>query len=205
MIVDMDEYQRYLDTLTDEELQLIAEKEQMAAEIESAASDGTHTAPRAGTLIGVPGTFTMYQQETDTYCGPACIKSVLMYINGESPSQESIDKAVNRKFSAIPEYVNARQAECYYVLCPDPAVDELTRKIKLDITTFHVPTFLLIASRKPTWPHDTDGHCVLSNGIYDDLSTILIADPLGEKDPEIKYFYEMDADDVAYWNRSICY
>ncbi|MBD5156125.1 MAG: hypothetical protein HDT13_00560 [Butyrivibrio sp.] len=203
-IVDLDEYQSYLDTLSDAQLQLIAEKEQLASEIEAEQSVTTYADAR-GTLIGVPGTFTMYQQETDTYCGNACMKSVLMYTTGSSPTQAEIDTELKNKFSNIPSYANARQSKCFYVHFANPTQSELTSKIKSDITNYKVPAFLRIVTRKPVWYYDTNGHCVLSNGIYDDVSKILIADPAGDLAPDCPYFYEKPASTVADYTTAICW
>lgn len=204
-IVDMSGYQEYLDTLTDEQRQLVFEKEQMVDNFVNEQSGGISTLS-SGTLVGVPGTFTMYQQETDTYCAPACIKSVLMYTTGSSPTQASIDRVINREFTNIPSYVNSRQKQCNYVLEDDFTQSDLTRRINIDITSYKVPAFLRIYNHYGTnWYYGTDGHCILSNGIYDDLSTILIADPLGDKVTGCPYFYEKPASVVATYTTHFCW
>lgn len=204
--VNSDDYQRYLGTLSDEQLQLIAEKERVAAKFETELSTERYATTRAATLIGVPGTFTIYQQETNTYCVPACIKSVLMYTTNSSPSQASIDSTINMNFTKIPDYVNARQSKCNYVLSTSPTQSTLTSHIKSDITSWEVPSFLRISGTSETsWYYATNGHCVLSNGIYDDQSIVLIADPLGERVTDCPYFYEKPASTVANYTTHQCW
>lgn len=203
-IVDLEAYQSYLDTLSDAQLQLIAEKEQLASEIEAEQSIDTNANAR-GTLIGVPGTFTMYQQETNTYCANACMKSVLMYTIGSSPTQAQIDTELKNKFSNIPSYANARQSQCHYVHHANPTQAELTSRIKADIVNIKVPAFLRIETTDDDWYYSTSGHCILSNGIYDDVSKILIADPLGDRAPGCPYFYEKQAYEVSERATAICW
>lgn len=203
-IVDMNEYREYLDTLTDEQRQIVDAKQQILANMESAPSDGLYTASRAASLIGLPGTFTIYQQETDTYCIPACIKSALLYIRGISSNQSGIDSEINENFAKIPGYLNERQDKCTYSLTPVSSQSVLTGAIKYDITVCEVPAFLRLSGTKSsTWYYTTYGHCVISNGIYDDLSIILIADPLGERIADCPYFYRKAASEVAAYTTHV--
>ncbi len=202
----MDEYQAYLDTLSDEQRQLIEEKEQMAAEIEAEQSNKPYATTGEATLIGLPGVFTMYEQETYRYCGPACIKSALMYITGTSPTQSQINREINETFTNIPEYVNARQDKCLYVFSKPQTKDDITIRIRSDITVDKVPTFLrIVIPEDIEWFYPPTYHCVLSNGIYDDLETILIADPLGGKVKDCPAFYEKPASTIAKITTSICW
>ena len=79
---------------------------------------------RSGSLITVPNTYTMYQQETDTYCIPATVKSILMYINGTSPSQSTIAETTGTDPTKIPDYLNDRQDECYYIYTAKSKFDQ---------------------------------------------------------------------------------
>lgn len=205
-IVDMSGYQEYLDTLTDEQRQLVYDKENMVEDFDSLLSANETNANSRAALIGVPGTFTIYQQETDTYCVPACIKSVLMYTTGSSPTQASIDSVINKDFSKIPAYVNQRQDNCNYILTTSPSQSTLTSHIKSDITSWEVPSFLRISgTTNATWYYTTSGHCVLSNGIYDDLATVLIADPLGDRVSGCPYFYEKAATNLIKYTTHMCW
>lgn len=202
-VVNVSEYQEYLDTLTDEQKAIVNAKEQMVAGVSSNEMYGT---TRSSTKHGLSRTFTMYQQETDYYCVPACIKSMLTYVTGSSPSQSTIHDYTQLRFSVIPSYVNERQNATKYLLAESPTQSDLTRRIKSDITTWDVPTFIRIENHYGTnWYYGTDGHCILSNGIYDDLSDILIADPLGNRVTGCPYFYEKDASTVARYTTDMCW
>ena len=199
--VDQNEYQDYLDTLTDEQLQILQSKEQMMKNgIEPSIG------ARAVTKISIPGTFTMYQQETDTYCIPACIKSLLMYVNGQSPSQTAINSDVKMSFTTIPGYVNEFQDKCQYILSTNPSQTNLTTCVYMDIVYDEVPAFLrLSGTTSSTWYYSTSGHCVLANAIYSDKSQIQIADPLGGRVSGCPYFYLKSASTVARYTTHVCY
>lgn len=203
-IVDPDKYQEYLDSLTDEQLQLMEEKERMAAEIESALANRPY-AVASNTYHDIPGSFTMYQQETEWLCVPACIKSVLMYVNGNSPTQAAIDWVIRENFSNIPSYINEQQNRCFYLYLKNPTSDELTSHIYSDVSRYKVPTFLRIVTRKPEWHYDTNGHCVLSNGISDDFLHIRIADPNGGLEPDLPYFYIGETSTVKNFTTTMCW
>ena len=147
----------------------------------------------------------MSEKETDTFCGPACVKSTLMYINGSSPSQSSINFSINRDFTKIPNYVNNRQSRSPYIYLSEPTQSQLTACIKTSINS-EIPTFLRIADTStPTWYYNTDGHCVLSNAIYSDNSKIQIADPLGDRVSGCPYFYEKNASTVYDYTTDLIY
>ena len=65
---------------TGEELKIIDKKIKEAEEL------ANQPQPRA-TMINIGGAYIVYQQEQSNYCVPACIKSTLQFINGDSPSQ----------------------------------------------------------------------------------------------------------------------
>ena len=110
-----EEYQAYLESLSQEELSKIAEKENL---VRSYAANRVQT--RAGTKISIPGTFNMYQQEEGNYCVPATIKSMLVYLTGSSPSQSQIFSSLGGDEDGVssvkmPGYLNDRQSQVYYV------------------------------------------------------------------------------------------
>lgn len=200
-IVNESEYQEYLSTLSDEQLQEISLKESMMQEIMAQGN----TFSTYATKISLPGTFTMYQQETDTYCGPACVKSALMYINDSSPSQTSINRSIKQDFSAIPKYINKRQSRSPYILLTSPTQTNITSTITVDIR-HEIPTFLrLSGTSTPSWYYSTNGHCVLSNAVYSDYSKIQIADPLGDRVSGCPYFYEKNASTVSSYTTHLIY
>lgn len=204
-IVDMDEYQAYLDSLTDEQRQILEAKERGDFTLADIPGESTNSSARAA-LIGLPGTFTMYQQIKNDYCGIACVFSALTYINGFSQPQDSLYVYVGNNFSKIPSYMNENQNKCTYFMIAGFSQKTLTDHIKSDIVSWNVPSFLRIErTEKPDWSYETNGHCVLSNGIYDDASRILIADPLGEKAPDTPYFYLKDTETVYKYITHMCW
>lgn len=78
----MEEYEEYLAGLSVEEMEARDAKLELAMVQEFYSS----RMARAVSCLTIPGTFTMYQQQKSYYCIPACIQSILMYINGTSPS-----------------------------------------------------------------------------------------------------------------------
>ena len=109
MVLTDQQNAEYLASLSEVELQMIVEKENAATQVVR------NTMTRSGTLVTVPSPFTMYQQETDTYCIPATIKSILMYINGTSPTQSTIAVITGTDPTRIPSYLNDRQSVRYYI------------------------------------------------------------------------------------------
>ena len=203
-VVDMSEYHDYLDTLSDEQMEAALEKEALMNSL--SMQNGAEIQAVTATKLSIPGTFTMYQQETDTYCGSACVKSLLMYVNGSSPTQSSINSSINNSFTAIPNYVNSRQSNCQYLLVTSPTQANLQTCVYMDITNDEVPTFLrLNGTSSPSWYYATNGHCVLSNAIYSDKSIIQIADPLGGRVSGCLYFYEKSASTVSSYTTHVCY
>lgn len=113
--IDGSAYQAYLDSLTDKQLQVVREKEKRLDEIEKQIIENQLTS-RAVTKYVLPGSFMMYQQETDTYCVPACIKSALIYIIGISQTQSEINSVIKKDFAKIPAYMNLMQNKSTYLL-----------------------------------------------------------------------------------------
>ncbi|MDE7230696.1 MAG: C39 family peptidase [Oscillospiraceae bacterium] len=208
-IVDSGEYQEYLDSLTDEQRKIVAAKEQMLEQLlaDKNITEPSGTYATSDTYIDLPGIFTMYRQETDDYCVSACIMSALEYLGIGSPKQSVINELVeDGHFSKIPEYINSMQEQNFYIHKERPSLDELTECIKTDVGHYNVPTFLGIATNKDIrWFYTTSGHCVLSNGISNDLSMIRIADPLGNVKPGVPVFYTAKASDVQQMTRAICW
>lgn len=184
-----EQYAAYMQGLSEYDLQQIAAKEAIAAQRINPVIT------RAGTKITVPGTFTMYQQETDTYCIPATIKSILMYINGTSPSQKDIAGTTGTDPTKIPGYLNDRQNQCYYVYVDGPSKDDMCAKLYSTISYSKVPCSMGISGTSTSnWYYTTTGHSLVVNGIYDDYSYIQFGDPLGDRVAGCPYFYTKTAD-----------
>lgn len=196
------EYYEYYSSLSDEQKKIAEEKEYLLSHM-------TEENPKTRELIGysLPGSFTMYQQETDTYCGPACVKSALMYINGSSPSQTVINLSIHQDFTKVPNYMNGKQNRCLYIYKSSPTETDLVNCIKMDVVNDSVPAFLRIVSNESNWKYATPGHCILAKGVITSNagSYIEIADPWGGKDANVDCFYTIASSVVDRVCRSIVY
>ncbi len=191
IVLTEQQYVEYLASLSEDDLQKIAEKESTSAQYA-----GNAATRATGTLIQVPGTFTMYQQETDNYCIPATVKSILTYITGSSPTQSEIAGTTGTDPSKIPAYLNDRQDEIYYVYVKksDFTQNGMCSKLYSTIVTNKMPASMGISGTKATnWYYATSGHSLVVHGIYDDYSYIRIADPLGDRVAGCPYFYSKSA------------
>lgn len=191
--VSASSYAAYTSSLSKADKAAIAAKE---AECKKLAAEKTQTG-QAASLKRLQN-FTIYMQEEDNYCGPACIKSALRFITGSSPSQTTIHKSINMDFTKIPGFVNAREKKCYYVWGYFNNTSDLMNKIETDVVRVNVPVFLRIdGTTSSNWYYATSGHCILATGIYTDKSKVQIADPLGNRLPGCPYFYLKDASQLA--------
>lgn len=190
------QYEEYLEGLSEYDRQRIAEKEAIVAQY--ANRPVTRAGTRAGTKISIPGKFTMYQQETDTYCIPATVQSILTYINGSSPSQAAIAEETGRDSTKIPGYLNERQDKCYYIYTLNPGKASMGYKLYATIADSKVPASMGISGTTTTnWYYLTNGHSLVVNAIYDDYSYIQFGDPLGGRVDGCPYFYIKSADVVS--------
>lgn len=153
---------------------------------------------RSGYKISIPGSFTIYQQEDERYCIPACIKSVLMYIKGSSPSQDTIAADLDISIiegivvTKIAGYLNDRISGFYYTRTASPQHSTMCNDLYLTVVESKKPCLLSVVD--PTgqnWRYRTAGHRVVVNAIQSDKSKIYIADPLGGTNPGWPYYYEM--------------
>lgn len=194
-------YAAYTQSLTKADKAAIAAKEAESAKL---AAENVN-AGKAATLKSLSD-FKMYQQETDIYCVPACIKSTLMYIAKKSPSQATIHSYTQLDFTKIPAYVNARQSKNRYVLVNKPSLTTLKNNIYTNIVNVKVPVFLRISgTTSSNWYYSTSGHCILATGIYSDKSKIRIGDPLGKRVTGCPYFYTKSASTVKSFTTHMCW
>lgn len=169
--------EEYLSKLTEYDLQKIAEK------IEEAEQISNGPVPRAS-YITVSG-FSIYQQPNNYYCVPACVKSVLQYINGTSPSQATIASALGTNSSTgtditdVPQYLNSKQ-NFYFTCTTGPSQTTMCKYIYATISGYDNPCLMRITGTTTSnWYYQTGGHCISIYGIYSDKSKVQIADPLG--------------------------
>lgn len=193
-------YAAYTQSLTKADKAAIAAKEAASKQLAAAATDSG----KAATLKKL--SITMYQQETDYYCVPACVKSTLMFIAKKSPSQATIHNYTQLDFTKIPAYVNARQKKNKYVLVNKPTLATLKNDIYSNIVNTKVPVFLRISgTTSANWYYSTSGHCILATGIYSDKSKIQIGDPLGKRVAGCPYFYVKSASVVKGFTTHMCW
>ncbi len=200
-----EEYEAYLDSLTEEDWQKIREKEAAVEEL------ANRPQPRIRYKISIPGSFTMYQQEKDMYCVPACAKSMVQYLKGSSDSQDTIAKAMGTTTngtarSKIAPYLNSQQSKEYYVYVSEPTPTAIRDNLYHIIVTKKAPASISIAGTTTSdWYYTTGGHHLVVNAIYSDKSIIQVADPLGGKVGNTPYYYEKSAATVTKYCQAMNY
>ena len=180
-----EEEEAYWNSLSEEEKQLIAEKEAEADRIAEEWAKQPMT--RAATKISIPGTFTIYQQEETMYCAPACVKSMIQYLNGSSPSQSVIAGEMGTSFLTgtpvinIAPYLNEMVDEVY-IRSANPSLAAFKASVYATIVDYKDPAMMAMVNHNSSyWHYNTDGHAVVINAIYSDRNTVQIADPAGSK------------------------
>ncbi|GHV14171.1 hypothetical protein FACS1894219_09930 [Clostridia bacterium] len=194
IVLSAAEYDDYLESLAADDLEQIDTKAAAAAALQNAPT------PRIATKISIPGTFSMYQQSTDYYCVPACVKSIVQYINGSSDSQSTIASALGTTSSSgtdpttIAPYLNEQQSSCYYVYVQSPSQTTMCNALYYTINTEQVPASMGISGTTTSnWYYATSGHSLVVNAIYSDKSKIQFADPLGATQAGWPVYYEKSA------------
>ena len=141
---------------------------------------------RASYLIQLPGAFKIYKQENELYCVPACIKSVLQYVNGASPSQSFIAGQVSTDIIGgtvpleIAEFLNKNISGFYYMRTGSPRQTTLCNNAYTTIVTSKKPCLLSIVNvYGVNWYYRTGGHRVVSTEIQSDKLYMQLEDPLG--------------------------
>lgn len=186
-----EEEEEYWNSLSEEEKQLIKDAEEESDRIAEEWAKQPMT--RAATKISIPGTFTMYAQTHDMYCAPACVKSIIQYLNGSSPTQDDIARGMETTLDRgtlvvnIVPYLNSK-VSYNYKLVSTPSQTTMCNRLYTTIVTNKKPGMMAIYNPKGTnWHYPTDGHALVVNAIYSDKSKVQFADPLGNKYD--KYYY----------------
>lgn len=128
--------------------------------------------------------FTLYSQINNHYCAPACVQSVLKYINGSAPSQITIASGCNTTSNGTTmpnmiNYLNTKQTANVYEGFYVHDQTRLARYLYFDIHNRGIPSIISFAcSTDQGWLYDSNGHvsCVVS--ARDDRGAFVIADPL---------------------------
>ena len=188
-----EEFEAYWNSLSEEEKAFIAEKEAASAQLAEQVEN--QPATRAASKISIPGSFTIYKQEKCNYCVPACLKSVIQYLNGSSPSQSSIasalylkpeDKGV--KAYRIKPYLDSK-VDYTYVWTMDPSTTQIRDHLYYAVVSQDVPGLMTVCDMgEGVWKYQTEGHCVVVNAVYSDKSRIQVADPLGGSNGRPTFF-----------------
>ena len=191
IISSEEEEQEYLSSLSKTDLLKIKQKETEAKLIEKFSKPTA----RAAYKISIPGKFIMYQQSKSYYCVPACVKSVLQYINGKSDSQDKIANdlgtiRIGTDGRKIAPYLNKKQTSFYYARLEEPSKTLMGSCLYATIAKKHKPCLLAIVNEDgKDWHYSTPGHRLVVNAIYSDKSKIQLADPLGNTHTGWPYFY----------------
>ncbi len=129
-------------------------------------------------------------QENDSYCGPATVRNVLQYINGEAKSQgfyahkdrlNTTDAGTD--MTRIPDVLNKYQNQHTYVYKEFSDLTTWKSRVKKD-TKKYVPVVLDIKSTETNWRYKTNGHFLCTGGyIYNENDTdyVWICDSHPEK------------------------
>lgn len=189
----------FLESLSDEEIAL------MNAKIQEANDVANRPMARAATKISIPGSFTIYQQETSYYCVPACVKSVLKYLTGTTYSQSSIANAMGTTTSGtysskIAPYLNEKQ-DYNYIRTTYPEQNTMCNFLYYAVANHDTPALMsIVNSTGANWHYATNGHRLVVNAVYSDDSRIQFADPLGGTKSDWPYYYEKSSSVV----NSVC-
>ena len=199
---DDSEYKAYLKSLSKDEIKKINEKNARIKAIENQIiKEKSFRAYGESPKISIPGTFTIYQQEKSNYCVPACVKSIMQYINGSSDSQRNIAKCLNTtstgtNYVFVPRYLNEYQDKCFYNLDSQPSQTKMLSSFYNAIVYDTSPCMLSIkVDDGDNWDYETNGHSLVVNAIRKNKSKVQFADPIyGTKGAEsVPAFYEKKA------------
>lgn len=153
--------------------------------------------------------FTIYVQETNYYCGPATVKSVLNYINGSAPSQSTIATNCNTTSSGtyladMINYLNNKQSVNVYEGAYRVDQTKLARYLYFDVHNRGIPCIIGFACNTTNgWQYDSGGHFCCVIGARDDRGAFTLADPytgyLGYGVPA----YDKSVNDLFYAYNSV--
>lgn len=175
----------------DEEFRL-AEKERIRQEIENqiisqmsskkyASSNLKAGATKAAAYkISIPGSFTLYHQNKDNYCVPACVQSVLQYLTeSDPPAQNKIFNKTSTNVANIPNTMKYYCSSSDYIYKDAPTTSYMLSCLHYDVVDCEIPAFIGIKASAGQWRYTTAafGHCLVVNAIYSDNSKIQFADP----------------------------
>lgn len=166
--------------LSEQQRNILEEKHRLFSEFEKSTISTRGSSNTWSTL----GTFTIYIQETNYYCGPACVKSVLNFINGSSPLQFIVALGCNTTTSGtyladMISYLNSKQTVNVYEGAYQETQTKLARYLYFDINTRGIPCIIGFAcSTENGWQYSSNGHFSCVVAARDDRGAFILADPL---------------------------
>lgn len=193
-----DEYMEYFNGLSKDQQNDLLSRKKDAINI----FKHKNTQTRSSSVL--PGSFVMYQQVNDYWCGPATLQAMIRYINGTSVSQNQIASWLGVSPTSgivtwdFTYYLNYFQNQHYYYFVSSNSKNELMGLITNDISSYHVPTGLLIdADSGSGWQYTTpNGHFLASHWINTYYERVGLADPLGGRLSWVSTYYDEPANIV---------
>lgn len=184
---ELDEEQAYYN---DPEIQAeIAEKEARAAALANSGNSGISLfSTTSSGEIAIPGTFTLFTQPNNYYCVPACLKSVINYIEGTAASQGLIaiaigtDSISGSTMSSAFNYLTNR-VDFAYIRTTGLNKTNMCNNIYATIANDDKPCIVGVnILSSDNWHYgmtaSSGWHCVVLNAIWSDKSKIQVADPI---------------------------
>lgn len=130
-------------------------------------------------------------QENNYYCGPASVQQVLQYLNGYSPSQDSLASSMNTNAdygtdnAQIVDYLNAHTNKTYEARWwwKDKTVLEHMVVYGTDHNDQPIVAYIQIPTKNSidSWPYYTSGHYLVYNGYSNGGRTIHVTDPFAHR------------------------
>lgn len=189
-LITKEEYIEYYNSLSKaEKLEMNQRRVDALQRYSDMLSKSMHSSRSSGSwnlgYCTLPRSFTIYPQNTENWCGLACIQSILLYLTGASPTQETFasdlglsvyDRINNTKMTTLLN--NNQSIQNYYYYIPYD-LDGMASLIYEAIAINHVPACLLIYTEGGKyWRYDcSDGHYLVSHWIAPSTERIGIADP----------------------------
>lgn len=170
----------YYNSLSAEEQALLCEK------ITEALEYAEEPMPRAATLYSISDNYRLYRQERSYYCAPACVKSILKYITGDTFSQSDLAEEMYTTSTGTPimnvkTCLNNNQDDYNYNLWNTIDFDTTEMCTYIYFTVYRRSKPLLFGlgpTSEDYWEYANSGeHAVNIIGIYSDKSKLEIADP----------------------------
>ena len=175
---------------TDGDLSLSEEGEVYAPTTEDLALDAykmmqakkTRASSKFNKVLPVP----VYKQLNDYYCGPATVKQVLSYVNGNSLSQEKYAIELGTKINEgtvmpeIKKVLNKYAPDKLYTYVQIDQNDYDNWEFRIhSATSWDRPVVINIRSNSTNWMYKTNGHYMCTAGLDNTgrITYVYVADP----------------------------